>query len=228
MNDEQFICTFCGKICKNKNSLAQHQIRCPQNPEKINTCIEGFNNKKRTAWNKGQTGAAHHSEATKEKLRKSALKVKDKIQNTPEYAEYRKKMSALAKERHLGGFQFRRGVYYNGIKLDSSYEVRVAETLDRNGVRWERCPRFFFTDLEGIQHHYTPDFYLPDYNVYLDPKNDYLIENGQLGIPYSDKDKIRWVCEQNDIHIIILDKDTLEWSTIKSVIDNAGLVQSVE
>lgn len=33
---------------------------------------------------------------------------------------------------------------------------------------------------------------------------------------------------RNDIHIIILDKDTLEWSAIKSVIDNAGLVQLVE
>ena len=28
-------CKFCEKGCKNKNSLAQHQIRCKENPNKI-------------------------------------------------------------------------------------------------------------------------------------------------------------------------------------------------
>ena len=28
-------CKYCGKECKNKNSLAQHEIRCKLNPNKI-------------------------------------------------------------------------------------------------------------------------------------------------------------------------------------------------
>lgn len=32
---EQFICKHCGKVCKNKNSLAQHEIRCKENPNRI-------------------------------------------------------------------------------------------------------------------------------------------------------------------------------------------------
>lgn len=32
---EQFICRYCGKVCKNKNSLAQHEIRCKENPNRI-------------------------------------------------------------------------------------------------------------------------------------------------------------------------------------------------
>lgn len=28
-------CVYCGKQCKNKNSLVQHQIRCPDNPDRI-------------------------------------------------------------------------------------------------------------------------------------------------------------------------------------------------
>ncbi len=28
-------CEFCDKLCKNKNSLAQHIIRCKSNPDKI-------------------------------------------------------------------------------------------------------------------------------------------------------------------------------------------------
>ena len=30
------ICQYCGKECKNKNSLIQHEIRCKANPNKIN------------------------------------------------------------------------------------------------------------------------------------------------------------------------------------------------
>lgn len=29
------ICKFCGKECKNKNSLVQHEIRCKLNPNRI-------------------------------------------------------------------------------------------------------------------------------------------------------------------------------------------------
>ena len=34
MTDE-FICNYCGKVCKNNNSLRQHEIRCKMNPSKI-------------------------------------------------------------------------------------------------------------------------------------------------------------------------------------------------
>ena len=30
-------CIYCGKTCKNKNSLAQHEVRCPQNPNRKDT-----------------------------------------------------------------------------------------------------------------------------------------------------------------------------------------------
>ena len=30
-----FNCKYCNKECKNKNSLAQHEIRCKENPEHI-------------------------------------------------------------------------------------------------------------------------------------------------------------------------------------------------
>lgn len=45
--------------------------------------------------------------------------------------------------------------------------------------------------MKGIKHTYTPDFYLPEYNVYLDPKNDYLINNINPGLGFKDVDKIR-------------------------------------
>lgn len=44
-------CEFCGKECKNKNSLAQHEVRCKNNPDKID--MPSFRG--RTPWNKGKT-----------------------------------------------------------------------------------------------------------------------------------------------------------------------------
>ena len=30
-------CKYCNKLCKNKNSLAQHECRCPKNPNRVAT-----------------------------------------------------------------------------------------------------------------------------------------------------------------------------------------------
>ena len=38
----EYICKFCGKECKNKNSLTQHEIRCKENPNRL----ECFGNKR--------------------------------------------------------------------------------------------------------------------------------------------------------------------------------------
>ena len=31
----EYICQYCGRQCKNLNSLRQHEIRCKLNPDKI-------------------------------------------------------------------------------------------------------------------------------------------------------------------------------------------------
>lgn len=36
LNHEGLNCVYCGKLCKNKNSLVQHEIRCKNNPDKKN------------------------------------------------------------------------------------------------------------------------------------------------------------------------------------------------
>ena len=216
LDHDDLFCKYCGKGYKSKNSLVQHEIRCRYNPDKINTTIEGFNNFGRPSWTKGLT------KFTDERIAKSASTYnKNKLlglHNTPHkpYSdEFKEKQRQNALKRGLGGFNMRRGVDYNGIKLDSSYEVEVAKNLDRNGVSWARCSRFPYV-VNGKLHYYTPDFYLPEYDVYLDPKNDFLIENVNPSTGYKDIDKIKWVEEQNNIKVIILSKDELSWESIKN------------
>lgn len=50
---EKFICKYCGKECKNKNSLAQHEIRCKENPNRIKSGFELYNESVHVVWNKG-------------------------------------------------------------------------------------------------------------------------------------------------------------------------------
>jgi len=54
----------------------------------------------------------------------------------------------------------------NTFYYDSGWEVILAESLNANNIFWTRPERFILSDGRS----YSPDFYLPDYGVYLDPK----------------------------------------------------------
>jgi hypothetical protein len=47
-------CKFCGKICKNGNSLRNHQRLCKENPERQESSFKKYNeNREYIPWNKG-------------------------------------------------------------------------------------------------------------------------------------------------------------------------------
>ena len=140
--------------------------------------------------------------------------------------EFRQKQRQNALKRGLGGFHMRRGIDYKGIKLDSTYEIKVAESLDDNGIRWERPGRFTY-HFNGKIRHYTPDFYLPDFNVYLDPKNDFLINNVNPRLGIKDVDKIHQVEIENNIKILILNKEQLSWQCIQQLLISRRLQQLI-
>ena len=81
--------------------------------------------------------------------------------------------------------------------LESSYELQFANKLNDMNVYWIR-PTYFWYEQNGIKRRYYPDFYVPEWDTYYDPKNDYLI--------VQDAKKIKLVMEQNDIMIVVLSK----------------------
>jgi hypothetical protein len=87
-----------------------------------------------------------HSNETKELLRQKAL--------ASPHRRLKKKM-----------------IEYNGIMLDSTWELELAKRLNDINVEWIRPNPIIWIDKEGNSHHYFPDFYLPEYNLFLDPKN---------------------------------------------------------
>jgi len=68
--------------------------------------------------------------------------------------------------------RLRRGmVDYNGVMMDSSWEVRMAKVLDNQDIKWVRPEPIPYTDKSGKIRNYFPDFYLEEYDLFLDPKN---------------------------------------------------------
>jgi hypothetical protein len=100
-----------------------------------------------------------HSEATKEKLRRLAL--------SSDHRRLRKNPQ-----------------FYNGILMDSSWEVLLAKRLDHLEIEWIRPEPLIWSDANGVKHHYFPDFFLPKYNVYIDPKNPhaYKVQGKKINI----------------------------------------------
>ncbi len=66
------------------------------------------------------------------------------------------------------------------IKLQSRWEVEIAEYLDDQNIKWTR-PKSIKWWSKSLQkeRHYYPDFHLVDFGVYLDPKNPRVILRDQ-------------------------------------------------
>lgn len=62
------------------------------------------------------------------------------------------------------------------VRLDSSWEELLAKRLDELEVRWETPSPIEWYDRDGKKHNYFADFYLPEYDLLLDPKNPAVLE----------------------------------------------------
>ena len=86
--------------------------------------------------------------------------------------------------------------------------MKLAKSLDEHGISWIRPKVGFLWNDQG--NRYYPDFYLPDFNVYLDPKNNYLRK--------IDKYKIDNVQLRNNIRVLVLSEEQLDWQNIASMV----------
>lgn len=211
-----FKCNFCGRETKSEKSNRAHICRCNNNPERVAN--------PRIDYSKRNTSNAF-LKARKMGLPDPIHPQKGIIRGIgsghPHSEEFKKKQSSNAKRRKLGGVRPSLWIRYNGKTLQSSYELQVAQDLDKNNIEWNTCPRFEYVDPLGKKRTYTPDIYLPQFDVYLDPKNDFLIENINPRLGFSDKQKIELAMQQNKIVVLILNRKELSWECIQEKI--AGL-----
>lgn len=219
LDRENLCCCFCGKVCKTVEGLGKHQVSCYKNPNRIKISNPGSKN--RVPWNKGLKKETYVRVAIGTHRRNQYYLSHDgSFYGRKHSAETKKILSEIAIKNGIGGHCYKNVIEYNGIKWDSSYEVSVAKSLDENNIQYERPGRFKYVTPDGREHTYTPDIYLPTFDVYLDPKSDFLIENVNPATGYKDTYKIQLASEQNNIRVIILDKDHLYWDAILALIEN--------
>ena len=208
LDHDDLYCKFCGKECKNKNSLTQHELRCSKNPNRKVFINPNFNNQGRVAWNKGLT------KETDERVRKNAesrvvsyqvgksirrtgdlnvsrrIEVKQKISQTcltkSRNGEWHK---SLAKNMHYS---------YNGVDLDGKWELYYAIYLDEHDIDWKRCSERFPYQFENTIHYYTPDFYLVDSDTFVEIKGY-----------ETEKDRAKWEQFPEDKNLLILKEKEL-------------------
>ena len=109
----------------------------------------------------------------------------------------RENIRQTAIKNELGGKRNSIRFKYNNVTLDSSYELRLAKILDKQNIKWIRPNKIKWIDSENVEHRYYPDFYLCDYDYYIDTKNKYLA--------VKDKEKIKAVGDQNKVKIRIVE-----------------------
>lgn len=104
-------------------------------------------------------------------------------------------------------FNKRRIHEYKGIKFHGTWELKYAQYLDLNGIRWIRPTDKFDYEFEGVKRKYTPDFYLVDSNTYIEIKGYETL-----------KDRAKWACFPGKL-IIIKGKELKELGLIDSYKD---------
>lgn len=166
-------CSHCNLDLKNKTASdkANHIRWCDKNPKREEYRLAAAERAKQR-----RTGSTA-SESTKEKIRQAHKDGKySHIKHSKwwigkthseETKNILRKKALASPHRRLK----KSTVEYKGVLLDSTWELELAKRLDEINVKWIRPDPLVWIDNEGKAHHYFPDFYLPEYNLYLDPKN---------------------------------------------------------
>lgn len=228
------ICKYCDKICKNPNSLRNHERLCNSNPnkqhlissfiaynEKIkkNEIVKKYKNHFDKAKKLGLP-IPEVSEKTKQKLSKHSTNRKWTEDQKKKHSEIMKKVVEINPESYSKNNVVGRvkNIEYNGVNLKGSWEFIVAKWLDENKIIWEYESKFFIYEWNG-EKKYFPDFYLPEYDLFLEVK-------GYI----TDRDINKWkkisnliVLKKNNILDIVKNK----FIGLPNLIDNVGIYKPI-
>lgn len=164
-------CKFCGEIFKFIKSNNKHEPYCESNP----------NRKFRKAWNKGKTQhndsrVAKYVNTMSEKIKSGEYTPPSRPWTDDDKLKHSEIMSKVAQENPdaYGGrynrFGVKEKVCTNGFKVLGGWEETFVNYCHINHIEIEQPKVPFSYIFEGKQHHYYPDFYLPEHDLYVEVK----------------------------------------------------------
>lgn len=166
-------CSNCGKeLWRTPKDLKKRKhfwcsLECEREVKKIIT----------TGENNGMFGKTHSKEVKEAQSKRMALRLRKGIHN---------KRSICCKRANMNNQFFR-----------SSWEANYARYLDYNNIKWEYEPKTFTFPLDRGTTRYTPDFYLPETNVWVEVKG-YMDKKSQIKVvrfrKYYPQEKLVLIC----------------------------------
>jgi hypothetical protein len=141
---------------------------------------------------------------------------------SPDYVGSEKHRQSSAKG---GGYKERAGRSKGAFRIDgygvktwlqSSYETQLADIMTQNDILWCRPKALSYNDGDRDRKYY-PDFFLPDYDLYLDTKNDYLAK--------VDAGKIELVRNQHGIQLFIITQKQITLEYLQSLWSHRTMAQ---
>lgn len=207
-------CQYCEKECKNKNSLVQHEIRCKSNNNKIEVVSNFINYNQKVKL--GEINRDYTNQFTKaEKLGiekpKMSIETKNKISKkareqvwTKERREHHSKIMTETAIKYPDSYSCnnvcgRTKLYEtidssgNTTKVNGGWERTLSEYLSKLDIKWTNSiTEEFYYEWNGRIRRYYPDFYLPEYDFYIEVKG------------YErDRDLVKWKCKINEKLLVI-------------------------
>lgn len=226
-NRDDLFCKYCGKQCKNLNSLKQHEVRCKKNPSSILVKDNLYEYRlklqsgDKTVWNKGLTkdtddrvkaqGETYHNKYVNGEIKiwcaGLSKETDDRIKT------YSTKISETVSNKIENSdwhCQSRKRIEYNDNVFDSDWEFEFVKFLDSHNIKWIRKISPFIYIYKNSEHKYFPDLYLPDHDLYIEIK-------GRC----TEKDKAKWDQFDKKLDIYFLkDLKKLDIDYFKNIVDN--------
>lgn len=169
-------CKFCAFVGKNSNSIAQHEIYCKSNPNRRQKIPSyGMKGKKGKGSNQYIKGTA--KELTIEQRNRwaeSTRKYFIEYWKNPDNIEKAKLRMRKAVKLHPESYTAsNRGrtkqIIYEGIKFQGSWELKFYKWCKDADILCERNTKGFNYEWNGTRTYY-PDFYLSEYDVFVEVK----------------------------------------------------------
>lgn len=183
-------CPICNKELKSEHALRAHHWRMHTDKGKSHNSNIGYETGSRNAWNKGLTKET--SEAVKLNGELAQQTMHKKMENgtyVPPFLseEACAKISKIKSANPSGGWC--KWYEVDGVKVQGTYERDLAKKMCDFNIKWIRPTKTPIPyNLNNKNKLYNPDFYLPDYDVYIEVKGHWW---------GNDKDKMRAVFSQN-------------------------------
>ena len=191
-----WMCFLCDRSFGSRQSVTSHIHRTHSKPG----VSYGGHQKGNPAWNKGLT------KQTDKRVEKNAVSVSKAMTGKigkKHTEETKRKISLKMSINNRGG----RSKWYEvaGQKVQGTWERNCAMKFEEQNIVWEKLKtnqHTFSYEINGKMRSYTPDFYLKDYDVYLEIKGRWWGD---------DRKKMDIVLEKyKDKKIIVVEKEKYE------------------